>query len=285
MDAVSAILRQQFPDIGALFNVEFGSFKDGFPETRNHGHWIQIIYVENHWVVAAFDPGLDSDSGKTCVRVYDSLAFDPKSKSLAVKEHVLFCISTVLRPCDDSFSVRRELCQTQSDGYNCGPFAVAFATSLAFGLNPSDLQFDVKKLRPHIRECLHAGRMSPFPSVVSKDEKIPLKKSQRFMGKVKDFAKENKCDTDLNDASKLPKELLLNVVCSCRVYWNEDDSDDMIECDQCKTWFHQKCENVPDVVFNDNKNSSEKKPCEWNCRDCVNREMKILLRPSVTKND
>ena len=31
----------------------------------------------------------------------------------------------------------------------------------------------------------------------------------------------------------------------------------MVECNSCKEWFHQKCENIPDSVFNIRKKTED----------------------------
>ena len=56
--------------------------------------------------------------------------------------------------------------QQQSNGRDCGVFAIAFATCLAFGENPAHMTFDVHKMRPHLATylehktlvCFHTSR-------------------------------------------------------------------------------------------------------------------------------
>lgn len=54
--------------------------------------------------------------------------------------------------------------QQQRNGSDCGVFAIAFSTCLVFGEDPTFVNFDMLKMRPHLTACLRNGRMSLFPS-------------------------------------------------------------------------------------------------------------------------
>ena len=53
--------------------------------------------------------------------------------------------------------------QQQTNGYDCGIFAIAFATCLALGTNPSNATFDIQRMHSHLVTCLRATKMSTFP--------------------------------------------------------------------------------------------------------------------------
>ena len=55
-------------------------------------------------------------------------------------------------------------CQQQTNGRDCGIFAIAFATSLLLGSTPQDMTFDIAKMRPHLVACIRAGAMTQLPS-------------------------------------------------------------------------------------------------------------------------
>ena len=55
--------------------------------------------------------------------------------------------------------------QKQPDGFNCGPFAVAFAAEVLNGSSPMEAHFDVGKMRQHLMLCLLKEKLSPFPKV------------------------------------------------------------------------------------------------------------------------
>lgn len=53
--------------------------------------------------------------------------------------------------------------QKQSDGCNCGLFAIAFATDILHGLCPIDSYFDVSMMRNHLIQCLETEELTVFP--------------------------------------------------------------------------------------------------------------------------
>ena len=53
--------------------------------------------------------------------------------------------------------------QKQQGIVDCGVFAVAFATCLASGHDPSSYQFNQKEMRSHLFTCLQQQHLSEFP--------------------------------------------------------------------------------------------------------------------------
>ena len=51
----------------------------------------------------------------------------------------------------------------QSGTSECGVFAIAFATALAYGENPTQYLFDQSEMRSHLTTCLERGQMTMFP--------------------------------------------------------------------------------------------------------------------------
>ena len=51
----------------------------------------------------------------------------------------------------------------QNGSSDCGLYAVIFATSIAFGEDPTTLRFRPESMRQHLFKCLQAGKMEPFP--------------------------------------------------------------------------------------------------------------------------
>ena len=45
----------------------------------------------------------------------------------------------------------------------CGIFAIAFATALAYGENPTQYLFDLLEMRSDLTMCLERGQMFVFP--------------------------------------------------------------------------------------------------------------------------
>ena len=114
------------------------------------GEFVQLLHTgHSHW---------DCVSSIGCipgtVRLFDSLYHDIISQD-QVKDLVLA----------ESFQkLEYAPCQQQRNGSDCGVFAIAFVTSLVFGYNPQNLNFDITKMRPHLVACLQAGLISQFPS-------------------------------------------------------------------------------------------------------------------------
>ena len=103
---------------------------------------------------------------------------------------------------------------------DCGVFAIAFATDLAFGLNPASHHYEQDELRPHFIECLKSEQMAPFPSK--------------------------------NIQPGKPKTEYLYVYCHCRM--PDDGEERMAQCTGCKEWYHESCESIPQAVFKDDSN-------------------------------
>ena len=128
--------------------------------------------------------------------------------------------------------------QQQMNGVDCGLFAIAFATSISSGAYPVNTVYGTKEMRPHIN-CIENEELTLFPEVKGKRTLL--------------------CK---------PAKHLVELFCSCRRPWfRYTEEDDMVECNSCKEWFHQKCENIPDSVFNIRKKV-------WKCRSCRRHNVK-----------
>ena len=55
--------------------------------------------------------------------------------------------------------------QRQTDSFNCGVFAIAYAADIIYGINPVNSTYDVKFLRAHLIKCLESESLEPFPKV------------------------------------------------------------------------------------------------------------------------
>ena len=122
-------------------------------------------------------------------------------------------------------------CINQSGNCDCGLFAVAFATAVAYGLNPGQCLFDQHKMREHLHQCLVKQRLTPFPS------------REREFGNTAGIA--HRDDIEVHCHCRMPE--MMDVV--------------MTECSKCGQWFHAACENVPDSALNDLE-------AEWFCSHC-----------------
>lgn len=107
--------------------------------------------------------------------------------------------------------------QQQAGVLDCGVFSIAFATEVCMGQSPEDAYFDQKLMRRHLRQCLVAGVMCPFPQSVQK----PLFELPRPTAQI----------------------LSILVYCHCRM--PDIFDSDMISCDH---WYHFSCVGVSKKV-------------------------------------
>ena len=108
--------------------------------------------------------------------------------------------------------------QRQTDGTSCGVFAVANATALCHGLDPTTLVYDEKQMRKHLLACLTTRNFDPFP-VVHKNRPKAAISSQK-----------------------------VDLFCNCNMPASFDK--EMVECEKCLKWFHFRCVALADEPQN-----------------------------------
>ena len=220
------MIHEQFPQIGGLTDSSIGKLQqfDIVPPTAQY---IQILHCEPlHWVCVANMSNLKSDNHFHML--YDSLA------ATKAREDVVDQVVDYSSCLEKKLIIKRMPVQQQQNGVDCGLFALAFATSLAFGEDPCKNTYDVKRLRPHLLECLKKQQLVPFPTSTDKITRP--------------------------DA----KSFIVELYCSCRRPWRNrsDPSYDMAQCERCQIWYHQICENIPRTVFRGNQK-------HWFCQSCT----------------
>ena len=122
-------------------------------------------------------------------------------------------------------------------GYDCGLFALASACAICNGQDPSTIRFDQAMMRQHLIDGLSNKLLTPFPGKIKRSVKklVPARTE------------------------------VVKVYCTCRL---PDDGHKMVECYQCKEWYHTSCVKIPRTYIDNRK--------KWNvdvCR-CV-----IIVRP------
>lgn len=90
------------------------------------------------------------------MKVYDSLFTYCDQETERVIANLFQCDSSEIR-----ITVSR--CQKQKGTVDCGLFAIANATAIAFGKNPSKLRFKQEALRSHLVNCYNKNLMLLFP--------------------------------------------------------------------------------------------------------------------------
>ena len=140
------LLKKQFPLIGGLLLT----LLQNKPIKQNIVCGLQIIHCKerNHWIVAS-----RLDSCCSPVKIYDSLYKSIHKETVTVVQNMFKKVGKVKIEIADM--------QVQKGSTDCGVFAIAVATSLLYGINPSYKQ---DKMRDHLLYCLDSGSLSIFPS-------------------------------------------------------------------------------------------------------------------------
>jgi hypothetical protein len=84
-------------------------------------------------------------------------------KKSAYAPIVLRQIAKLLHAKERQIKVLSANVQQQSNGVDCGLYAIAFATEVAFGFDPSEATFLEEALRSHILKCFQDGKIERFP--------------------------------------------------------------------------------------------------------------------------
>ena len=121
--------------------------------------------------------------------------------------------------------------QQQRNRYDCGIFAIAFATDIAHNHKPEQRTYNESVMRKHLLTQLENETMAPF----SQQEK-----------RVK-------------HGKEVTHHFLL--YSKCRVSPLEDDPKEskgffMAFCSVSGEWYHKRCENIPVAIFRDKKKAA-----------------------------
>ena len=181
--------------------------------------FVQILNKsDSHWFTVSTigcKPGV--------VNVYDSAT---KYTTHRNKEE----IAALLHTTSDTITLQYMNVQHQYGGSDCGLFALAFATALCAGINPTACTFKQELMRNHFLSCINKGQIEQFP----------IKQSRRAI------TRPVKIDT-------------IDIHCHCRM--PENPQDRMILCNgSCKQWYHDTCEHIEDHIWNSK--------LRWYCRHC-----------------
>ena len=123
------------------------SVAEKFPPVPAHSLFVQILQVGGcHWIAATNIDAKNSVSSysSNTVRIYDS------GMSLDVPLSTQLDICQFWKPSADRVIFDTMNVQQQPNTFECGIYAIAFATELVFGHDPVLCQFKTEELRSHL---------------------------------------------------------------------------------------------------------------------------------------
>ena len=77
-------------------------------------------------------------------------------------ESTIFLVARFLHSTENHICIKVMHVEKQTNSHDCGVYAIAFATSLMYGQDPTQLSYN--ELRKHIAGCVDAKSLTPFPS-------------------------------------------------------------------------------------------------------------------------
>ena len=148
MFRAAELLKIKFQDIKGLQDPVLGQ----------KNHWshpsadlVQFLHINgNHWVTISNigeEPGV--------VNLYDSLQLKPNVETLNQ-------IAQFSKSSCDTLKVKVQNVHIQENSNDCGILAIAFATSLLSGQDPTTVKYF--NIRNHLMKCIKTGNMSQFPT-------------------------------------------------------------------------------------------------------------------------
>ena len=77
-------------------------------------------------------------------------------------------LTSLIKNCLKAFYKSKVEKNQKLDGYNCGLFAIAFATDVLNGLFPVDSCFDVSLMRSHLLQRLETEELTVYPKTLKR---------------------------------------------------------------------------------------------------------------------
>ena len=205
-----------------------------FKPIPSRSPFVQVLHVaECHWVVVS---NVDPKEGGCFT---NSVAYYDSGWLLNIGARIRNTLCSFFK-CDAA-TLRFDIVDvmTQPNASDCGVFALANATELAYGSDPALCRWDSKNMRQHLLQCFQNGQIDRFP--VSGKRRIPL-------------------------GSRIRKSYAEKLYCICRM--PNSRSRAMIQCDRCKNYFHMDCMKLDDHKSYENE--------EWSCHQCLDMLDKML---------
>ena len=176
------------------------------------GEFVKILHIGNyHWVVIS-----NINCSKNEIDYYDRLFYGK------LRDHVKMQVCNTFKCSGKELTIHKKACQQQTNGVDCGVFAVVNM----FHISTGRTKIREYEMRDHLLPCIKSGHFQKFERSDSSDIVF--------------------CKI---------KEIKFQIFCYCRFTWawylSKDKDLDMACCNSCKDWYHRKCENIPDIVFDE----------------------------------
>ena len=144
------LLKEAHPHVNGLQNTLLGQT---LPFRVELDEFVQILHDGNiHWLCVTI---IGSNKGE--VTILDNMKTLPSP-------HTVKQIAALLHSSNLVLSLHFGGSSVQNGGSDCGRYAIANATALCAGLDPTTLEFDQEEMRAHLLRCLENGVMTVFPA-------------------------------------------------------------------------------------------------------------------------
>ena len=150
MQFTQCMIKKQFPSIGGLYST---LLQDKPPSFRSRtANTIQVVHCKKrkHWITTSTKWCKDNQ-----VAVYDSVfvRLDAETRTTIMKMFRLKKTKDIIMM----------PMQKQDGSTDCGVFAIAVMTSLAYEEDPSRVEYNQMQLRQHLSDCITKGNLVCFP--------------------------------------------------------------------------------------------------------------------------
>ena len=166
IDSAMNLLSYQFPDLQGFQSCQLAHQPDF---DRHKKLFIQIINRSpidggSHWLTVS-----NINCMENTIKIYDSAYCDlPHEEELTV--------ASLVAVTSDRLQVIFPNVALQTNGYDCGLYAVANATALAYGRDPTTHVYIPRMMRSHLYKCFENKHIEPFPMANTKAKQKKQKK-------------------------------------------------------------------------------------------------------------
>ena len=138
INVAQSLLSKQFPKVCGFQDTVIGKLQefDVIPTEKNYIHILHDSSL--HWVCVANMETRKKDNA--ILYLYDCLRKKHISKDVTAQ------IESYAYHPGPQLTILSKSVQQQGNGVDCGVYAIAFATSLAYGSNPEKESYDKKRL-------------------------------------------------------------------------------------------------------------------------------------------